>query len=98
MPATTLQSIQQRAHELRRLAARRHVVDVRVFGSVARGEDTAQSDVDFLVFADDQCSLLDLAGLRGDLAQFLGRSVDVVTVGALRPGQRERILEEAVAL
>jgi predicted nucleotidyltransferase len=98
MTRSTLQAIRDRAPEVRRLAAMRHVTDVRVFGSVAREEDGAASDVDFLVAGDDQFSLVDQAGLRLDLCMLLGRPVDVVTLGALRPAQRERIVRESVAL
>lgn len=98
MPSPSLQAIREKAPEVQRLAATRHVVDVRIFGSVARGDDGPGSDVDLLVEGDGEFSLIDMAGLRDDLSRLLGRGVDVVTLGALRPAQRERILREAVRL
>jgi uncharacterized protein len=71
---------------------------LRVFGSVARGEDDADSDVDILVDLESGRSLLDLAGLQLVLEELLERSVDVVTEGGLRERMRDRILREAVAL
>ena len=76
--------------------ARRGVVRAGVFGSFARGEATGSSDVDFLVEFEPGRTLLDLAGLRLDLCDALGREVDVATQGSLHPGLRERILREVV--
>jgi predicted nucleotidyltransferase len=69
---------------------------VRVFGSVARGEADAESDVDFLVEFDPGRSLLDLGGLQFELEALLGRHVDVVTERGLKARIRERVLREAV--
>jgi len=77
-------------------AAARHGADhIRVFGSVARNEATAQSDVDFLVKMQAGRSLLDLAGLQQDLEDLLGCRTDVVTENGLHPMLRERVLTEA---
>ena len=78
--------------------ARRGVVRAGVFGSFARGEATESSDVDFLVEFEDGRTLLDLAGLRLDLREALGREVDVATLGSLHPELRERILREVVPI
>jgi uncharacterized protein len=72
--------------------------NVRVFGSVARGEADDQSDIDFLVDIEPGRSLLDLGGLLMDLQDLLGQNVDVVTERGLKPRIRERVLHEAVAL
>lgn len=72
--------------------------DPRIFGSVARGTATADSDIDLLVELEPGRSLLDLGGLLMDLQQALGCPVDVVTVQGLRPRIRERVLREAVSL
>ncbi len=69
-----------------------------VFGSIARGEDTAGSDVDLLVEFTDEASLLDEVGLRLALSDLLQVEVDVVSVDALRGSIRERVLREAVAV
>ncbi len=79
--------------------ARRHgATNVRVFGSVSRGEARPDSDVDFLVDLEQGRSLFDLGGLLMDLQKFLGCPVDVVTEKGLRPRIRERVLREAMPL
>jgi uncharacterized protein len=80
------------------LAERRGARNVRVFGSVARGEDAAGSDVDLLVDLDDSVGLVGLEGLRRELAGLLHAEVDVVPAATLKPGTREEILAEAIAL
>ena len=70
----------------------------RAFGSVARGQADAGSDVDFLVEMEPGRSLFDLGGLQYDLERLLGRPVDVVTVRGLKARIRERVLREAVPL
>jgi hypothetical protein len=81
-----------------RLAAEHGARNLRIFGSVARGAATPDSDIDVLVELEPGRSLLDLGGLLMDLQQALGRPVDVVTLQGLRPRIRERVLEEAVPL
>jgi uncharacterized protein len=80
------------------IAAKHGARNVRVFGSVARGEADDQSDIDFLVDMEPGRSLLDLGGLLMDLQDLLGQNVDVVTERGLKPRIRERVLHEAVAL
>ncbi|MHB8289403.1 MAG: nucleotidyltransferase family protein [Acidimicrobiales bacterium] len=80
-------------------AARRHGArNVRVFGSVARGEATAGSDVDLLVDFGPGRSLFDLVRLIDELHMVVGRSVDVVTEEELRPRNRDAILADARSL
>lgn len=69
-----------------------------VFGSYAKGAQKADSDVDLLVEFEEGRSLFDLAGLRIDLTDLLGRETDVVTYGSLHPRLREAILQEQVAI
>jgi predicted nucleotidyltransferase len=83
---------------IRALAARHGVTDVRVFGSMARDDGTAASDVDLLVRPLPGTSLLDLGGLLMDVEQLLGRRVEVVSERALHPAIRERVLREAQSL
>jgi predicted nucleotidyltransferase len=79
--------------------ARRHGArNVRVFGSLARGEGGEDSDLDLLVTLGEGRSLLDLVGLKQDLEELVQRPVDVVTERALSPYLRERVLSEAVPL
>ena len=65
-----------------------------LFGSLARGDATDKSDVDLLVEFKGEKSLLDLAGLKLDVEELLGRRVDVLTYGSLHPLLRSRILRE----
>lgn len=75
---------------------RRGVVRAGIFGSVARGDATASSDIDFLVEFETGRTLVDLAGLRLDLREVLGRDVDVATRASLHPRIRERVLRELI--
>ena len=84
--------------EIFRLAQVHGARNVRVFGSVARGEANPSSDVDFLVQFEQGRSLFDRIGLMQDLEELLGRRVDVVTDKNLHWYIRSRVLEEAVPL
>lgn len=81
--------------DILRIAAQHGAHNVRVFGSVARGEARPDSDVDLLVEMEAGRSLLDLGGLLMDLQTLLGREVDVVTDKGLRDRIRARVLREA---
>ena len=81
------------------IAEQHGAYNVRVFGSVARGEATRDSDVDFLIDYDQsKDSAWFPAGLMLDLQDLLGRSVDVATVDMLKDRIRDRVLQEAVIL
>lgn len=80
------------------LAARHGARNVRVFGSLARGEGGESSDLDLLVTLGAGRSLLDLVGLKQDLEDLVRRPVDVVTEQALSPYLREQVLSEAIPL
>ncbi len=69
-----------------------------IFGSVARGEASPESDVDVLVELDRQASLLDFIGIKLDLEDVLGRSVDLVEYAAIKPRLRDRMLCEEVPI
>jgi len=88
----------RKREEIRAIAARHGASRVRIFGSVARGEDDARSDIDLLVTFAPGTGLLDYAALVDELEQLLGRKVDVASEAGLRPRVRERVLPEAVAL
>jgi predicted nucleotidyltransferase/DNA-binding XRE family transcriptional regulator len=92
----------RRLHRQRRAildaAGRRRASNVRVFGSVARGEDTDDSDIDLLVDLADEVSLVGLIGLERELSELLDRRVDVVPARALKPAVASRVLAEAVPL
>jgi len=74
------------------------VTNIRVFGSAARGDDTTQSDIDFLIEMEPGRSLFDMGGLLMDLETLLGCKVDIVTEKSLHWYIRERVLSEARAL
>jgi predicted nucleotidyltransferase len=84
--------------EILRIAAQYGAYNVRVFGSVARGEATPDSDVDFLVELEPGRNLLDRIALIQDLEELLNRKVDVAKPNNLHELIRERVLSEAVAL
>lgn len=94
----TLEDLRARRDEILAIAARHGASNVRVFGSVARGEADEVSDLDVLVEMDKGRSLLDLAGFHLDLEDLLGVGVDVVTVKGLRERVRDDIVAEAVSL
>ncbi len=95
---TVEELLKSKRDEILRIAAKRGARNVRIFGSVARGEADGDSDIDLLVEMDQGRSLFDLAGLWRELNQLLGRRVDVVTEKGLRESIREEVLREAVPL
>ena len=84
--------------EILRIATKHGARNVRIFGSVARGEARPDSDVDFLVDMEPGRSLLDMGGLLMDLRELLCVEVDVVTEHGLKARIRERVLKEAELL
>jgi hypothetical protein len=84
--------------EILHIAAKYGAYNIRIFGSVARGEADVNSDIDFLVEMETGRSLFDLGGLLMELQEILGCEVDVVTEKGLRSRIRERVLNEAVPL
>lgn len=98
MTTTLDRIVKERREEILRLAAKHGVRTIRLFGSVARGQASEGSDIDFLVEPAPQTSPWFPAGLVLDLQDLLGRKVEVVTEGALHWYIRERVLKEAVPL
>jgi predicted nucleotidyltransferase len=90
--------LQEKREDILRIASKRGASNVRVFGSVARGEADSESDIDLLVDLEPGRSLFDLGGLLMDLQDLLGHKVDVVTERGLRERIREHVLREAVPL
>lgn len=84
--------------KIRQLAAAHGAVNIRLFGSVIRGEENPESDLDILVEFKPGTSLLDHIALIHDLENLLGRKVDVVSEKGLHWAVRDRILQEAVPL
>ena len=89
--------VEGRKLDIRLLAERYGISNVRVFGSVARGDDHARSDIDFLVDIPREATLFDLSRFRRELAALLGVDVDIVSSRALLPRDRD-VLEEAIGL
>ena len=90
--------IESHRAEIRALAERHGFQDVRVFGSMARGDVDGHSDVDLLVTLPAGKTGLALGALLMDVQDLLGRRVDVVTEGCLHPAFRSRVLREAQVL
>ena len=84
--------------EILRIATKYDAYNVRVFGSVARGEAKPDSDVDFLVELEPKRSLFDYIALIQDLEKLLNRKVDVAEPGNLHGLIREKVLNESVIL
>lgn len=94
----TLRAVRQRRAAVIDRARQIGASNVRVFGSVARGEDTDASDIDLLVDLAPGTGLLALAQLRRELTGLLGRPVDVVPADSVKPRYQDEILREAVPL
>lgn len=90
--------LQQQKHSILAIARQYHADNVRVFGSVLRGEEREDSDIDLLVDFLPGSTLLDQAGLVEALSSVLGRKVDVVSARALNKYIKSRILQEALPL
>lgn len=92
------ETVKTKREEIRRIAARHGATNVRLFGSVARGEAQPESDVDLLVDVAAQTSSWFPIGLVLDLEELLGRRVEIVTERALNKDFRESVLREAMPL
>jgi predicted nucleotidyltransferase len=92
------QLLQSKRSQIIQIATRHGAQNVRVFGSVVRGDARPDSDIDFLVDMEGGRSLLDLVQLSQDLEELLHRKVDVLTDGGLSPHLEQHIHAEAVPL
>ena len=92
------EALEKHRQAIREATTRFNAANPRVFGSVARGEDRADSDLDILVDALPGSTLFSLGGLQDALEVLLDVTVDVVTSEGLRPELRDRILSEARAI
>jgi hypothetical protein len=93
-----MEELRRRRHEILAIASAHGASNVRVFGSVARGEQDDDSDLDLIVDMDEDRSLFDLGGLAFDLEELLGCAVDIGLDDSFDAPLRERVLAEAVAL
>jgi predicted nucleotidyltransferase/DNA-binding XRE family transcriptional regulator len=98
LPGPIGRRIRDHRHQLKQLAAAHGVSNLRVFGSVARGEETANSDLDLLVDVSPEVGLLGLARLQRELETVLQARVDLVPAGDLKPAIRGEVDSELVAL
>lgn len=90
--------VRQHRRELLALARRHGARNVRVFGSVARGEARPDSDIDLLIDLEPDRTLLDLAALRREATKLLGRPVDIATIDMLRGQTRREAERDALAV
>ncbi len=96
---TTLRDlVEEHRDEILALAHRRGAHDVRLIGSVARGDESPESDIDFVVRFDRPRGLLNHAGLIRQLEDLLDVEVDVISEGGLRPGDEDTFLAGALTL
>ena len=95
-PMTPSLRLDQHREAIRRVVADHHALNPRVFGSVSRGEDTEDSDLDLLVDPAEGMSLFDIGAMRWKLRNLLGIEVDVVSARGLSGRLREVILTSAV--
>ena len=93
-----LESLKAYRDDILAIAISCHAPNIRVFGSVARGESTDISDVDFLVDVAPEQSVLDLIRLIQTLSDLLGCEVDVAQSTALNPLMRDEVLKDAISL
>lgn len=84
--------------DLEAIATRHGVLSLRLFGSVARGQESPGSDIDFLVRLEHGRTLLDVSRLKQELERMLGRKVDIVSENGLGPRMRARVLRDAQPL
>ena len=94
----TRQNLREKRQVIMEIARRYGASDIRIIGSVARGEATEQSDLDLIVRFAPGRSLLDHGGLVMDLRELLGMRVDVIDEEAMRPRFRENVMAEAIPL
>jgi predicted nucleotidyltransferase len=90
--------VDRHSEEIRAIARANHATSVRIFGSIARGEDRPDSDIDLLVVFDEGASLFDLVGLGQELERLLGHRIDIVSETGGDDDFLTRIRRESIAL
>jgi predicted nucleotidyltransferase len=91
-------ALQRHREAIRHIVERHHARNARVFGSVLRGLDDENSDLDILVDTTEETSLFDIGAIRVELTELLGVEVDVLTPGALPDRWKADVLNEAQAV
>ena len=92
--------VKEKSKEINNIATQHGAANVRIFGSVVRGEETENSDIDFLIETPDinKLSFFFPGGLIADLESLLGRKIDIVIESALKPQIRKNVLQESKAI
>ena len=98
MAVLTSDLVREKRAAILQIAYRYGASNVRIIGSVARGEATPESDLDLIVRFEPSRSLLDHGGLVMDLRELLGIRVDVIDEDAMKPRFREHVISEAIPL
>ena len=91
-------ALEQHREAIRQIVARHRAANARVFGSVLRGEDTHESDLDLLIDPTDETTLFDIGAIQAEVSELLGVQVDVLTPGALPDKWKLKVLNEARAV
>ncbi len=94
----TRETLRQKRKAILKIAEKWGADDIRIFGSVARGDTGESSDVDFIVRFQPDRSLLDHGGLLMELQDLLGVRVDVISEAGMRDRFRKHVLKEAIPL
>jgi len=95
---TLLEQLRQERADILAIADKYGATNLRIFGSVSRGDERPDSDIDILIDQEHRWSLFDHVAMKQDLEDLLGRKVDLATSDALRPRIKDRILQDAIAL
>jgi len=93
-----LDELRSKRSEIIKIAAKYGISNIRVFGSVARGEEKKNSDVDFLVKQNKGVSLFEIVEFKRDIEKFLGKKVDVVLEDGVSKFLKKIIFDEAVLI
>ncbi len=98
MKLSVSNTIKSKRDEILDIAQKHGAKNIRIFGSMARGEEGPESDLDIIVEMEKGSSLLDIIAIKQDIEDLLGRKVDVVTEASISPYIRDTVLKEAVNL
>ena len=93
-----LNQIRIKKEEILNIASKHGAINIRIFGSIVRGESRPGSDIDFLIDTESKTSPLFPAGLILDLEELLGKHVEIVTERALNPFCKDNVLHEEILL
>jgi uncharacterized protein len=95
---TRLEQLRQKRNDILAIADKYGATNLRIFGSVARGDDRPDSDIDILIDQENRWSLFDHIGMMQDFEDLLGCKVDLVTADAVRERIKDRIFKDAIVL